>query len=393
MSTPLSESRQKGANVTTGRSRPLRVVHVGIHDRLNRNAGDTLLFAAVRDLFERAVGPVSWTLRQVWEPLDAEEARELSDAHDAIIVGGGGLLLRDQAGSDTSRSGWQWNASAEAIESISCPLIVFAIGYNRFRGQEDFAEPFAENVAALARTAAFFGLRNTGSIRALGQYLPPELRKNLKLLPCPTTVLAQILGDRFAATDAGGPTLAVNVSFDRAAYRYGDSQDSILRDVARAIAAMQARGFAVRLMLHKEEDAKVLPWLEAANVECEPCSLHDREPGEIIDRYRDVSMSVGMRGHAQMIPFGLRIPIVSIVSHDKLAWFLEDLQRPEWGVDVRSGDLEARLTSALVTATSEDRRRDVAERQEAIWHLVEARMAEIARLLERRPAQQLAAGS
>jgi hypothetical protein len=50
-----------------------------------------------------------------------------------------------------------------------------------------------------------------------------------------------------------------------------------------------------------------------------------------------------MRGHAGMIPFGLGTPIVSLVSHPKLRYFLEDIGRPEWGLDVAAPHLGNRL--------------------------------------------------
>ena len=60
-----------------------------------------------------------------------------------------------------------------------------------------------------------------------------------------------------------------------------------------------------------------------------------------------------MRGHSQMIPFGLRKNILSIVSHDKLKWFLEDIDHPEWGVDVRENDFKNKFICADVIAWDE----------------------------------------
>ena len=50
-----------------------------------------------------------------------------------------------------------------------------------------------------------------------------------------------------------------------------------------------------------------------------------------------------MRGHAQMIPFGLRRPIISIISHDKMRFFLKDINCLEWGIDVKSHNFEKKL--------------------------------------------------
>lgn len=43
---------------------------------------------------------------------------------------------------------------------------------------------------------------------------------------------------------------------------------------------------------------------------------------------------MGMRGHAQMIPFGLNTKIISLGSHEKLKYFLEDIDALDWYIDV-----------------------------------------------------------
>jgi hypothetical protein len=50
-----------------------------------------------------------------------------------------------------------------------------------------------------------------------------------------------------------------------------------------------------------------------------------------------------MRGHAGMIPFGVGTPILSLISHPKLGFFLRDLNRPEWGISVHDPHLAQAL--------------------------------------------------
>ena len=63
----------------------------------------------------------------------------------------------------------------------------------------------------------------------------------------------------------------------------------------------------------------------------------------MLSAYSKPRLVIGMRGHAQMIPFGCNTPILSIVSHDKMQWFLDDIHHPEWGVDVLNPTFEAEL--------------------------------------------------
>ena len=44
---------------------------------------------------------------------------------------------------------------------------------------------------------------------------------------------------------------------------------------------------------------------------------------------------IGMRGHAQMIPFGLNCEIISLGSHEKMKWFLQDINAEDWYIELR----------------------------------------------------------
>ncbi|UCD67353.1 MAG: hypothetical protein JSW48_10920, partial [Betaproteobacteria bacterium] len=147
-------------SVKSGRLNSKKLLHIGVHNSANRNAGDTLLFPVVRRALDAVLGPFDWELRQAWDEFLPADARHINHHFDAIVLGGGGLLLRDQSGSDVSNSGWQWNSSVEGVRALDIPLLVFAIGYNRFRGQADFDSVFREHLSAVAAKAGFFGLRN-----------------------------------------------------------------------------------------------------------------------------------------------------------------------------------------------------------------------------------------
>jgi polysaccharide pyruvyl transferase WcaK-like protein len=69
---------------------------------------------------------------------------------------------------------------------------------------------------------------------------------------------------------------------------------------------------------------------------------------KIIDFYAKPKLVIGMRGHAQMIPFGCNTPILSIISHDKMQWFLDDINHPEWGIDVLDENFENELSDKIL---------------------------------------------
>lgn len=355
-----------------------RLVHIGIHESRNENAGDTLLFPLVRRCLE-LMGPIEWVKRQLWEPFGVDDAIALEGVVDGVVVGGGGLLLRDQAGAEGSASGWQWNATVDAVAALPVPLVVFAIGYNRFRGQPEFDPPFTEHIRTVVERSTFFGLRNTGSIRAVERYLPPALHDRLQFQPCPTTILSRLDPDAMTGRPAradGRPVLALNVAFDRSELRFGADADAALQAVASAAAAAAGRGWALKYVAHKSLDLAFLEVLERNGLSVEVDDVSSRGPEAVIRAYVDCDLALGARGHAQMIPFGLGRPIVSFVSHDKMAWFLEDIGHPEWGVEMSDPDLTAKLDAAIRTV--EDHPQHVAESlvraQDMLWERTQANL-------------------
>lgn len=371
----------------TGLAGAKRLLHIGVHNSANRNAGDTLLFPVVRRAFDVVLGPFDWELQQAWAEFTPERAAAVNAGADGIVLGGGGLLLRDQAGSDVSNSGWQWNSTVSAVEAIEAPLAIFAIGYNRFRGQPDFDPIFTDHIRAVAAKSGFFGLRNSGSIRAVSGYLPDDLAAGLRRQYCPTNVLWQLYPEVRERADAHDQkarrVLAFNAAFDRASMRFGERADDVLAGVAGAVRAAETRGWQIVVAAHKTMDREIEPHLDAAGVTYDTADLTDAPPDEVMAFYAEVDFAFGMRGHAQMIPFGLRRPIMSIISHDKMRFLLEDIERPEWGVEVDAPDIADRLGAALdrLETARADVRAEIAAAQSLVWEETRANLVDIGRNL------------
>ncbi|WP_319533452.1 hypothetical protein [uncultured Cohaesibacter sp.] len=67
-----------------------------------------------------------------------------------------------------------------------------------------------------------------------------------------------------------------------------------------------------------------------------------------MDFYARTDVVIGMRGHAQMIPFGLRRPhILADQSQQADLLLLEDIGHPEWGAEVDDPKLEDKILSFL----------------------------------------------
>ncbi|WP_059005712.1 polysaccharide pyruvyl transferase family protein [Streptomyces specialis] len=367
-----------GTGTATAAASDGGLAHVALFADGRENAGDKVLPEAVRLCFGPDTGPGRWTSVHAHRLFD-DAALERVNARRGLVVGGGGLFLPDTA--PNGNSAWQWNVPDAALARLTVPLAVFAVGYNVFDGQSYRRRRFTESLRVLVERSAFFGLRNRGSVERVRELLPEELRDRVLYQPCPTTVTRRLVpGWRDA--DRRDDTVLLNCAYDRAGLRFGHDYGHFLAQMATALRTL--RGHAdVRYAAHMPTDERFVHDLRrehGLSLPVEP--LYERTNDEIRDVFRRARLVIGMRGHAGMIPFGCGTPIISLVSHPKLAYFLADIGRPEWGVTVHDRALAARLTERAVSLLDDHAAAvaDVRDRQRELWRITEANVATLREL-------------
>ena len=356
-------------------SRPV-LSHVAFYVAARGNFGDIVLPDTVREAVADVVPPAGWLPVHAHQVFDAERL-ELVNETDGVVVGGGGLFLPDTA--PNANSGWQWNVPRENLDRLSVPLGVVAVGFNLFEGQTFRGSRFRESLAALVDRADLVGLRNRGSVERVRQLLPERLAEKVSFLPCPTTVLSHI-HTRPADVPARGAAGAVliNAAFDRSARRFGEAYEDFLARMGTYVTTLRSAGAEVRCAAHLPADEKIAEDLASLHgIRLPVDALYDLPVEEGYELYRRAGVVVGMRGHATMIPFGLGTPVLSLVSHPKLRFFLEDIGRPEWGFDVHAPGLSGALAERTldVLERPEHYRQDVAALQLELLAEVRGRLS------------------
>lgn len=181
-------------------------------------------------------------------------------------------------------------------------------------------------------------MRNHGSIESIKSYLDNfELKKKLVFQPCMTT-LTSCIYPYLEKYDKKENCIAFNCAFDRSELR--KNNEKILEAIAKVALAL-SKDTKIRYYSHVISDEQILPYFDAIGVKYELVHFHNVR--DIVREYTKPRLVIGMRGHAQMIPFGCNTPILSIISHDKMKWFLDDIHHPEWGVDVLEPNFEELL--------------------------------------------------
>ena len=341
--------------------------HAAFYIQGGGNFGDVALPSAVRSCVETFTSTAHWRpfhVHQVFDEKCVERANEL----DGLIIGGGGLFLPDT--SPNGNSGWQWNIPDACLERIEKPIAVLAVGYNLFYGQQFHGTRFRDSLRLLVEKASVVGLRNSGSIERVRELLPTALQDKVTHMPCPTTILDKL--QKPASTSAGrqGRTVFLNAAFDRSALRFGENYTRFLDNMSQYITRLRGHGYEVEFAAHLEGDEKLARDIaEEYGIRLRVHGFYDMSCEEGYALYRTAALVVGMRGHATMIPFGLGVPVLSIISHPKMRFFLEDIDRTEWGVYIDAPDFAGELAerSLDLLAREAEVRADIAVLQEELY--------------------------
>ncbi|MFJ1644420.1 glycosyltransferase [Streptomyces sp. NPDC088258] len=352
-----------------------QLAHVAFYMPQQGNAGDKLLPESVRLTFGPDTGPRRWHSVHAHRLFD-DAALEGVNARRGLVIGGGGLFIPDTA--PNGNSAWQWNVPDENLNRIDVPIMVYAVGFNAFDGQSYRRERFDSSLRQLVERASFFGLRNHGSIEKVRALLPAELHDKVRFQPCPTTVTRQLV-EGWTDPAEREETILVNAAYDRAGLRFGHDYAHFLAEMAKAVRALGDHA-EVQCVAHSLDDEKIAFDLRREHgISLPVIPMYDFGNDAIRDTYARTKLVIGMRGHAGMIPFGCGTPIISLISHPKMAYFLSDIERPEWGVSVHEKDLGAVLTerAAGLLADHAQSVADVHGRQRELWKITEANAADL----------------
>lgn len=303
------------------------------------NAGDTALSSAFQYLFKEEFPKNKITFMQCRKVFTENDVNEINNA-DLLVIAGGGLFLNDSTNPRTNEvfenevSDWMWGISKELLEKIKIPIIVYSVGYNRFRNQREFKESFTETVNLLAKKSIFFSLRNSGSVESLKKYIDKKYHRKLKLNFCPTLLLNNKYGFK---NNLQNKKVGFVIAGDRIDKRH-KNLDEFSKHIKIFVEFLKTEGYETILINHLYDT-----WIEKYVKFDKFIDLYGKPTEQVYKTYSEIDVVVADRGHGQMIPFACGCKIISPVSHEKLNWFLRDIDLAEFGIDESDINLSKKL--------------------------------------------------
>ncbi|MES2922446.1 MAG: polysaccharide pyruvyl transferase family protein [Verrucomicrobiota bacterium] len=307
------------------------------------NSGDIALCDSVSKLLEHFFG--DYEVRQICisTKIDESIARSLESA--AFLVIGGGGIFHSTSGDHRFS---QWDIDNEVLSRISVPIVLFAVGLNEFGDFSYYhSEAFKIGMGTLLSKSVFAGFREKRSCEMLVE-LFPEFADRIRHQPCITSVPLFLDGlcEMVDVRKIRNRRIAVNFAFDRPNLRYGEGFDIALNNIDRLVRALVKGGWDVSIVCHVEEDMLARSFLSDPSV-VEFHELWGRSLPYLRSFYSEFSAVIGMRSHSQLIPLGIGVPVIPIISHAKLQWMMDDLGLGEWGVEIGDSEFVEKLVGMV----------------------------------------------
>lgn len=327
------------------------------------NAGDMCLDYATKYWFKKYIDSetkfVSVSCRGYFD--DAVIDR-INKKYDYLIVGGGGLILPDT--NPNSVSCWQWKISTENIKKIKIPIYVIGIGYNLFYNQtismprlnSNYSDSkrlniFNKNISTLIDRSELFSVRHNGDIELLKQHVPKDLHNKMKFNFCPTIEYVKNYAQQTEKVKRtqGKPVWAFEIKQDRLWRRYHKtSRSKFLNDIYLFIKKYQNE-INFKILLHEPYNRELFDFLKHRKIDLPIIVNYNITLNKLVYNFQCIDRLYCMAGHSQMLGHALGVDVRSIVTHDKLKFFLQDIGQYKYSnyIDPNSENVYEKLLETI----------------------------------------------
>lgn len=327
---------------------------IAIYAGVGRNAGDHAILNGMKYLLQSHTDrpldflpinsdiPISRQDQILPAPfLDVPYVEYLNKTCDMLIWGAGGQIMsRDIS---QSVSGYQFNVSYSALEALKIPLVAFSIGYNKFPTEPDFIDKCAGHLRTVKKKSSLFSVRNQFTADVL-----KSIDISSEITPDPAIFAPRIPLEIPALSD--NPfTIGLNWA--------GDAQEKRFKDNTEALVTITSVAALIKSLAEKTgQNAKILYIPHCVNYDFDIIpllkavfgnnfvSLYDEAPWLypesditnpfLVDAYHQCDVVFGMRGHANIIPFGQRVPAYGYGNQAKVKAFQDSIGGKVIGQDL-----------------------------------------------------------
>ncbi|MFC1813945.1 polysaccharide pyruvyl transferase family protein [Thermodesulfobacteriota bacterium] len=335
-------------------------IHVRHFACPGRNAGDNALIDGLIHSFAFMPNIRFRTMNLRRTVFTRDFIQQLNRNADMVLIGGGGLLHAPMSirKKTDNTSGTLIELSKENMDRFTVPLVIYGVGFNVFPGEKTLPDIARDALLKLIEVSDVFTVRNDGSKKRLMEYLGCEIPK-VKSIPDPGLYVNSIESD-LSNNVTSEINVAIQIAADRLEYRFKNSEmiDAFVNGLCEII--NKHSDITFWLVPHVKKDAEFIKKRMTKNrANIVPLlSKTKKDACKIMGFYKKMTLVAGQRGHAIICPFGLGVPVISLVSHDKNKEFMKEVGFPEFAIDVNNSnfvDLFSNLLEKVISNNSEIR--------------------------------------
>jgi len=303
-----------------------------------RNVGDNALILGVKEQFKQVnldLKPLRSTV------INRSFINLVNEKYDGLIIGGGGLLHAPKSILDRTKdtSGTLIMVDTNNLKYLKKPLIIFGVGYNVFRGETDLPDIAKKSIEDLVKAAIHFSVRNDGSYTRLSNFLGKELKE---ILVTPDPGLFMNSSEFNLSNKVKGKNIAIQLAADRLNHRFNGKieVDRFISEIKKFVLSNPEINFWITSHCPIDEKFVNKHFKEFKRV---PIMLGLCDAEKMMGFYKKMDVVIGQRGHGNICPFGINVPIISLVSHDKNLGFMEDVGFQDYAVSASNKNLSNEL--------------------------------------------------
>jgi len=268
-----------------------------------------------------------------------------------------------------------------ALKHLKIPVVFYALGHNLFPGQKlENAEALKSLLMSVKEINGLFSVRNDKSLDRLRRDLGADAVKDVFEMPDPGTfvpfssskqlniredkinIVLQLAGDQFARRAGNKKQSLIYNILKRLGQPNKQDKTTIWHSLANAFQQIsQKHNINIILAPHiladltvsgmfvsaAKEISKPKNYLNRALMESTAVYHGTEHTSHFFDIYKQADLIIGMRGHSSIVAVGAGTPFIGLVSHAKVAGYLEECGLSDWMVSYDSPELEDRLINLM----------------------------------------------
>lgn len=317
--------------------------HLGYGDC---NCGDKWLAIGAKNLIIHSFGV---DLKDIYERnIYEKNGKQLSwdelieavnhDNYDLVFIGGGGWL------GDSSPlwygKPWTW------YKKLRVPYVVYGVGYNASRCVKLPKEYFINqinNLNEIKKDSIFFAVRADGTKEQL-----EGIGLGFETMECPDPAFfverdtrSKILNENY---------VIFNIAGDVMYHRYDGNKipaEIFCRKINTLGKFFINKGYKIYFAKHVPSDGLCFNFLDWDPKMVQILNWEDMLKNGL-NYYQYAKMVIGMRGHAQVIPIALKVPVISISTTDKNVGLMKNLGLLKYNVEVNDENLEKKIQTLAI---------------------------------------------